>query len=135
MCGATKRRAGGKKERTGHVLVVVATKQEAGRTRVYVAPVTHSPPSDPEHAIEIPLETRRRLGFDEERSWIKTTELNAFTWPGPDARPVGRPGDGRGFAYGFLPRNMAQALVVKVRERVREGRTKATERDERERDR
>jgi hypothetical protein len=114
---------------------VLATKQEAGRIRVYVAPITHRAPSNPEHGLEIPLETRRRLGLDDERSWIKTTDLNAFTWPGPDVRPVGHPGDNRGLAYGFLPKNMAEALVANVRERVREGPTRAVNRDESQRDR
>jgi len=110
--------------------VVLAAKNEAGRLRVYVAPVTHSPPDDPRHAIEIPAETKRRLGLDDARSWIKTTELNVFTWPGPDVRPVGRPSERRGVAYGLLPKNMAEDLLANVRDRVREGRTKAVNRDE-----
>lgn len=110
--------------------VVLATKNEAGRLRVYVAPITHSPPSEPKHAIEIPVETRRRLGLDDVRAWIKTTDLNAFTWPGPDLRPVDRAGANRSFAYGLLPKNMTEDLVANVRDRVREGRTKSVNRDE-----
>lgn len=111
--------------------VVLATRNEGGRIRVYVTPVTHSPPRDPKHAIEIPSETKRRLGLDDARSWIMTTDLNVFTWPGPDVRPVGRRGDDRGFAYGLLPRNMTEDLIANVRERAREGRAKPVERDER----
>jgi mRNA-degrading endonuclease toxin of MazEF toxin-antitoxin module len=110
--------------------VVLATKNQAGRLRVYVVPVTHSPPDDPRHAIEIPADTKRRLGLDEARSWIKTTELNVFTWPGPDLRPIGRPGAPRGVAYGFLPKNMAEDLIANVRDRVRDGRARAVNRDE-----
>jgi mRNA-degrading endonuclease toxin of MazEF toxin-antitoxin module len=107
--------------------VVLAIKAERERTRVYVAPITHSPPDNPKHAIEIPQETKRRLGLDEARSWIKTTDLNVFTWPGPDVRPVGR---NRGLAYGLLPRNLTQDLVANVRDRAREGRTTAVNREE-----
>jgi hypothetical protein len=97
---------------------------------VYVAPITHTPPHDPNHAIEVPAETKRRLGLDEARSWIITTELNRFTWPGPDVRPVERAGDERSFVYGLLPRSMTADLRQNVRERVREGQTRAVERDE-----
>jgi hypothetical protein len=110
--------------------VVLATTTDAGRLRVYVAPVTHNPPHNPRHAIEIPAETKRRLGLDDLPAWIKTTELNVFTWPGPDVRSVGRPGDNRRFAYGFLPKNLVEALLANVRERVREGRTRPVDRDD-----
>jgi hypothetical protein len=46
------------------------------------------PPSDPCEAIENPPATKRRLGLDDERSWIVLTESNRFVWPGPDVRPV-----------------------------------------------
>lgn len=110
--------------------VVLTAKRENDQTIVIVAPITHTPPSEPRHAIEVPAETKRRLGLDDARSWIITAELNRFTWPGPDVRPIGRPGEGRGVAYGLLPKNMTADLVQNVRERVREGRTKAVERDE-----
>lgn len=54
----------------------------------FVLPITHSPPSDPGDAIEIPPVTKRRLGLDDERSWIVLTESNRFVWPGPDVRSV-----------------------------------------------
>lgn len=110
--------------------VVVTTRRENDRTTVYVAPITHTPPRDPRHAIEVPAETKRRLGLDDERSWIVATELNAFTWPGPDIRPVGRVGEDRGFAYGLLPHAMTIDLAAMVRDCVREGRAKAVGRDE-----
>ena len=81
------------------VVVLAAETNEAGGKTVLVAPITHSPPSDPEAAVEIPSETKRRLGLDADRSWIVVSEVNSFTWPGPDLRPVSR---GR-WAYGLLP--------------------------------
>jgi hypothetical protein len=35
---------------------------------VRVLPITHTPPSDTDDAIEIPPGTKRRLGLDDERS-------------------------------------------------------------------
>lgn len=61
------------------------------------------------------------FGVDDARSWIKTNELNVFTWLGPDVRPVSRAGEKRRFAYGLLPRNMIVDLIANVRARVREG--------------
>lgn len=110
--------------------VVLTTEKEGGRLRVYVVPVTHAPPSDPRHAIEIPAETKRRLGLDDARSWIRTTDLNVFTWPGPDLRRVRQGSGDRGFVYGLLPKNMTEDLLANVRERAREGRAKAVSRDD-----
>ncbi|WP_205421272.1 type II toxin-antitoxin system PemK/MazF family toxin [Rhizobium terrae] len=107
--------------------VVLAVKTEAGRSRVYIAPITHSPPNDPKYAIEVPPETKRRLGLDQQRSWVKTDDLNVFTWPGPDVRPIGR---GRGFIYGFLPKNMTEDIIANVRERAREGQARVVNRDD-----
>lgn len=58
-----------------------------GRDIVTVLPVTHSPPQTPEDAVEIPADTKRRLGLDEAPSWVVLTEANRFVWPGPDLRP------------------------------------------------
>lgn len=82
--------------------IVLALIDADGDTHVTVLPVTHSMPSDPSAAVEIPLETKRRLGLDSERSWIVLDEGNEFVWPGPDLRSV--PGaDMSTVSYGFLP--------------------------------
>lgn len=57
-------------------------------TRVTVLPITHTPPEDPSVCVEIPAETKNRLGLDSEPSWIVLSEGNEFMWPGPDLRPV-----------------------------------------------
>lgn len=92
--------------------VVIAIKNDAGETTVYVTPVTHTPPTAPEDAVELPSRTKARLGLDDQRSWIMVTEGNRFLWPGPDLRFV--PGEGpESIAYGMLP----PAVFSAVRER------------------
>lgn len=76
----------GAKDRTA--AVVAAHTDRNGQLVVVVLPVTRSAPSDPAEAIEIPPDTKRRLGLDGDRSWIVLTEMNVFPWPGPDVRPV-----------------------------------------------
>ena len=38
-------------------------------------------PARGDAAIEIPAQTKKRLGLDEDRSWIMLTEANRFVWP------------------------------------------------------
>lgn len=97
----------GAKDRPCAVLLAVI--DEAGDRKVVVLPVTHTPPSDPAHAVEIPAATKSRLGLDDERSWIVITEANRFTWPGPDLRPM----NSGAVVYGELPAD----LFRKVREK------------------
>jgi hypothetical protein len=89
--------------------VLLATRTDEGDLRVIVLPITHVPPRDPDGALEIPALTKRRLGLDDDQSWIVLTEGNAFAWPGPDLRPV--PGGGpESVALGFLPARLFNAL-------------------------
>lgn len=81
-------------------VIILAMRSEAdGTTLVRVVPVTHSLPDDPARASELPRAVKRHLGLDSERSWIVIDEVNEFTWPGYDLRPIGRSHDQ--FAYGF----------------------------------
>lgn len=82
--------------------VILVTIDDAGDQIVTVLPITHTPPSDPALAVEIPTATKRRLGLDDDRSWVVLSEANRFVWPGPDLRPS-RPGDAASVAYGSLP--------------------------------
>jgi hypothetical protein len=68
--------------------IVMTVVDEDGDKEVLVLPVTHSQPTDPADAIEIPAATKSRLGLDGERSWIMITEANEFLWSGPDLRTV-----------------------------------------------
>ncbi|WP_119389218.1 hypothetical protein [Taklimakanibacter lacteus] len=82
--------------------VLLATRTEAGDLRVIVLPITHVPPRDPGSAVEIPPPTKRRLGLDDDQSWIVLSEGNIFTWPGPDLR-FARNGGPASVALGYLP--------------------------------
>jgi hypothetical protein len=83
--------------------IVMMAANEAGKTIVTVLPVTHSPPADVAHAVEIPRETKERLGLDGERSWVVIGEADQFAWPGPDLRPAPG-GDASSSSCGLLPR-------------------------------
>lgn len=83
--------------------IILVTEDVDAEKTVTVLPVTHSPPGDPSLAMEIPSETKRRLGLDDARSWVVLNEANRFTWPGPDLRAA-TPGNAESVAYGLLPR-------------------------------
>ena len=92
--------------------VVLTTIGEAGDQVVTVLPISHTPPSDPLLAVEIPAAVKRRLNLDDERSWVVLTEANRFTWPGPDLRPL-RPGDAQSAAYGSLPYGLFEQVRLR----------------------
>ena len=92
--------------------IILTTVNEAEETIVTVLPITHSAPQHPEDAVEIPYAAKRRLGLDDDRSWIVVSELNRFVWPGSDLRQVPLTSAGQ-FDYGLLP----PVLYRTVRER------------------
>jgi hypothetical protein len=89
----------GRKDRPA-VIVLTAERVEDGMTVVTVLPVTHSAPTNPASAVEIPSPVKRHLGLDDTRSWIVVAEGNEFLWPGYDLRKI--PSSDR-YDYGFLP--------------------------------
>jgi len=97
------------------VIVLNVEDGEGGRW-VTVAPVTHSPPAEPEWCVELPADTKQRLGLDDQRSWIVATETNWFLWPSPDLRPIGRGRPAR-FAYGFVPAKLVERVRQKLASR------------------
>jgi hypothetical protein len=100
--------------------IVLAAAGENDSQIVTVLPITHTPPRRDGDAIEIPAATKRRLGLDDDRSWVVLTEANRFTWPGPDLRPV-RQGGAASIAFGFLPHALFEQIrtcfIAKLRER------------------
>jgi hypothetical protein len=92
--------------------VLLAITDDEGEQKVIVLPVTHTPPNDAAHAVEIPAATKRRLGLDDERSWIVVSESNRFTWPGPDLRPT-KSGDPTSVAFGLLPKALFEEVRAK----------------------
>lgn len=92
--------------------VLLAMRTEEDDLRVIVLPITHTPHDDAESAIEIPAQTKHRLGLDDAPSWVVLTEVNSFYWPGPDLRPTTEGGP-ESVALGLLP--------AKLFARIRDG--------------
>jgi hypothetical protein len=99
----------GVKDRPCAVVMVVS--KDHGDEVVTVLPVTHTPPSNPALAVEIPHATKRRLGLDDDRSWIIVSEANRFTWPGPDLR-MEKNGDASTVVSGILPEHLFERVRV-----------------------
>lgn len=111
------------------VLALENPRAETGKQKqVAVVPITHTPPRDLNVAIEIPLRVKKHLGLDSERSWVILDELNVFTWPGYDLRPL-KDRDGR-IDYGFLPPKLFASLIEKFTELDRAAKVDRTSRDE-----
>ena len=107
--------------------IVVAAASEGGDIRIIVAPITHAPLDDPSDSIEMPMGVSRALGLDGARHWLRLDELNRFTWPGFDLRPI--PGSGGDYAYGMLPPELFEQLRAGILERqqVKHGRVQIKE--------
>jgi hypothetical protein len=93
-------------------VIILAVDNLPGGPVVTVAPITHSPPKRPDEGVEIPSTAKQRLGLDGARSWIVSTEVNRFIWPGPDLRPISR--GARVYAFGFVPAGLLQALREQI---------------------
>ena len=114
----------GAKDRPCGVVLTRITK--SGNVIAYVLPITHTPPLKDEDGIELPQPTKRRLGLDGERSWIITTELNQFSWPGPDIRPT----PSGEYLYGYLPDKLMRLVLDQVRKHARDKLLKTVSRTE-----
>ncbi len=82
--------------------LVLSTTSKDGQTVATVLPITHSTPKTSSLALEIPATVKKRLGLDGARSWVVFSELNRFSWPGPDLRRV-PDSDNATVVYGMLP--------------------------------
>jgi hypothetical protein len=71
---------------------------------------------------------KEHLGRDSERSWVILKEVNIFTWPGFDLRPI-KKGDSR-VDYGLLPPKLFERLIEKFRELRAQGKVAGASRDE-----
>ena len=98
-------------------VVILVTTDNEGEKIVTVLPISHTPPANSALAVEIPHETKRRLGLDGERSWIVLTEAKRFVWPGPDLR-LSTPGDLANVAYGLLPRALFKQVTAKLADAI-----------------
>jgi len=94
-------------------VVIMAVTRQGDRTVVRVAPITHRWPGNGDRAMELPQQTKARLGLDGQRSWVILDHANEFVWPGPDVRPV--PDRGPATIYfGPPPPAFYQALKLKL---------------------
>lgn len=101
---------------------------EEGDTTVTVVPVTHTPPANPDDAVEIPAPTKQRLGLDD-APWIVVSEVKRFVLPGPDLRPVPRAEPDR-FDYGLLPPSIFRQVKQRLAACAAARRLKAVRRTE-----
>lgn len=109
--------------------VILVTEDDAGERVVNVLPVSHTLPTDPELAVEIPAAVKRRLRLDDDRSWVVLTEANRFIWPGPDLRPLTQ-GDPTSAAYGPLPYALFEQVRLKFLAALKARRARAVHRTE-----
>ena len=108
-------------------IVVAARRDEHSDIRVLVAPITHAPPDDPRDSLEIPSDVAKALGLDGERHWLRLDELNRFSWPGYDLRPL--PGKNAKYDYGMSPKPLYEARRSGILERQRARRGRTQDRD------
>lgn len=108
-------------------VIVTAVEEVDGQTIVTVSPITHSPPEDASSGIEIPPRVKNHLGLDDEKSWVILTEVNRFTWPGYDLRPIAI--DDPRIDYGFLPPALFEQIKVGILTMIRSGKRTSASRD------
>ena len=106
----------GRKDRPCAVVLAVA--RAGGATEVVVAPITSSAPARAADGVELPAETRRRLGLQDAPCWVVLTEVNRFAWPGPDLRPV-ETAAGPSWSHGLLPARLIERIRDEVVARAR----------------
>lgn len=95
-------------------------------TKLLVAPITHAEPK-PDEGVLIPPSVKRHLGLDDEPSWIITTEINQFIWPGPDVRTV-EGGDSP--LFGTIPTKLYEQMRLQISDNVDRYGANITPRDE-----
>jgi hypothetical protein len=103
---ATQGATEGRKDRP--CAIVVAVPRDAlGDTRVAVVPITHAAPLEQDASIPLPAAVSTALGLDADAAWVRLDELNVFSWPGYDLRPI--PGTNR-IDYGALPKPLFEQI-------------------------
>lgn len=120
---ARRGREEGAKHRPCGIVLVVRTSPD-GRPSALVCPISHSPPREQGAALEIAAAVSRRLGLDQDRSWIVFDEVNLVDWSDPGIIPPQAPD----WAYGFLPAGLTRNVIDRVRERIRSRRLKVVDR-------
>lgn len=118
----------GRKDRPCAIILATAPKPGADR-EVLLCPITHSAPKAGETAVEIPVKMARHLNLDDERSWLKTNQLNTIVWP-ENQLPFGVvPAHKNRWVFGHLHKSLAETAFEQVRENSRAHRLKNVRRE------
>ena len=72
---------------------------------------------------------KKRLGLDDQQSWIVLTEWNEAMWPGSDLRSTSRRKDAS-MAYGFLPPRFFNHVRLRFSEMVSARKARRVKRSE-----
>ena len=106
-------------------IILVSRERDDGSREVVLCPLSHAPPRAGESAVEVPSKVARHLGLDDQRSWIKTHQVNTLVWQ-RDRPPYGvTPAKENAWAFGQLPNALGRQVFEQVRQRSRQ-RTLAT---------
>lgn len=106
----------GAKVRPCAVVVAIPATDKAPQ-RALVCGITHSKPQPPDDGVEIPPMVRRYLGLDDDTSWAITSEVNLVDWDDPGIIPI----NPDRWAYGFVPRALAEIIRAKIVARYQAG--------------
>jgi len=117
----------GGKNRPCAIIFTVINKED--EQIVAVLPITHTEPLNQDEGVEIPHSIKKRLGLDDECSWVIVSELNKFVWPGPDLRPASRE-ELEKYDYGLLPPIFYEEIKVKLLFLYRQRRVSSVKRTE-----
>ncbi len=117
----------GRKDRPCAIIISLVGGED--ESRVVVLPIAHAQPTSGSDAIEMPYNTKLRLGMDHERSWIILSEANLFSWPGPDLRPAIN-GDLSTVVYGLLPNRLFHLVRDRFVSAVRDKRARIVRRSD-----
>lgn len=119
-----KGKAIGMKDRPCSVVLLIDMQDDDGTKyqKVYIAAITHTPPSDAIQTtgIEIPRKVADYLGLDDRPQWIVTSELNSFDLHAGKL-PLGIvPIASNQYIYGSLPDELYVQLFNEIRNKLKE---------------
>lgn len=111
------------------LIMAVDTPKDGSPKKVFVAPITHTPPFHPEDSLQMPQETKRRLGLDSETSWLMLSDVNKFSWPGYDLGRVPRRNQPT-IVYGNVSASFMNEAQKQMRDMFHQKRVQIVPRDE-----
>jgi hypothetical protein len=98
-------------------VIVARRRLDTGDFEVLLAPITHSPPSQPSEGYALPEQARPITGLDHQKSWLITSELNEVRWTDAGFTPA-RPEQ---WLVGQLPRRLAIKVNFDVLAAIKAG--------------